>query len=510
MRLSKLLVSLSDYRVDGSANTNVSSITADSRKVKKGSLFIAVRGLTTDGHDFIEGAIAKGAVAVVGQKPMASKFLNNKITYIRVKDSRSALGILAASWYGNPSQKLKVIGVTGTDGKTTTANLIYWILKSSGKRVGLVSTISAKIGNREYDTGFHVTNPDPIPLQKFLSEMVKEDCEYAVLEVTSHGLDQERVAGVRFEVGVLTNITREHLDYHKTFSNYRSAKAKLFRDVKYAILNKDGLNFEYICKQLPKSSKKISYSLTKEDADIYAPNIKEADDKTVFSAKFKGQTFKGEMGLFGNYNVSNALAAVGAGLVCGISVGKSLLAISSFKSLTGRLEKIENSKGFDVYVDFAHTPNALKEVLTVLKKGTGGRLIAIYGCASERDIKKRTLMPKVSLGLADISVFTAEDPRNEPIENILKEMEEAAKKFGGKKLVESGANIGNSRFISIPERGEAISYSIQKIAQKGDTVVVCGKGHEKSMAYNGIEYPWSDQEAVKIALRGGVKKIIRN
>ena len=362
----------------------------------------------------------------------------------------------------------------------STSNLIYWILKKAGKKVGLISTINAKIGDEEYDTGFHVTNPEPVLLQELLAEMVKAKCEYAVLEVTSHGLDQERVSGVNFDIGVLTNITHEHIDYHKTFENYARAKGKLLKDVKFAVLNDMNVSSKAIGKYINKKAKVIKYNFGKLDVEF----------NNIIKKRFSE-----------NYNWENATAAIETARIFKVKDKDIIDAINTFPNLPGRMEEIKNSRGIRIYVDFAHTPNALENVLSVLKKQKGdGKLIAVFGCAGERDIEKRKMMPEISIRLADISVFTAEDPRNEKIEDILEVMKKAAEEAGGKE---------NENFYSIPDRGEAIYFAVNKIAKKGDIVVICGKGHERSMAYNGVEYTWSDQEAVKMCLRGFIKQILR-
>ncbi len=472
----------------------VRGITDDSRKVKKGFLFVAIRGLTFDGHKFISQAIGNGAKIIIGEDNLKL----GDVVYIKVSDSRKALGGLASAWYGDPSRKLKVIGVTGTDGKTTASNLIYWILKTAGKKVGLVSTINARIGNKEYDTGFHVTNPEPLLLQKLLFEMVKKKCEYAILEVTSHGLDQERVVGVKFDIGVLTNITHEHIDYHKTFRNYRDVKAKLFKNIKLGILNKDDKSFKFMSTLVKQSGKVLSYGVG-SDSNFKAYGLENSKDGVSFKLENDGEKYDFEMQLLGNYNVSNALAAIAVARILKISWRNTQKAVENFKPLIGRLEKIKNSRDFKIYVDFAHTPNALEKVLTLLReRREKGRLIAVFGCAGERDIEKRKLMPVVSIKLADISIFTAEDPRSEKIKDILKVMVNSAEKIGGRE---------NVNFYRILERGEAIYFAINKIAKKDDIIVICGKGHERSMAYNGVEYPWADQEAVRMALRGRMKEI---
>jgi len=430
---------------------------------------VAVAGLTVDGHQFIPEAISRGVTIVVGEKKPRKAWLD-KVTYIKVPNSRQALGLLASAWYGHPSKKLKVIGVTGTDGKTTTATFIYWILKEARKKVGLISTVSAKIGEKEFETGLHVTSPEPLKLQEFLAKMVEEKCEYVVLEVTSHGLDQERVAGIKFDIGVLTNITHEHLDYHKSWQAYRRAKAKLFEGVSLAILNKDDKSFDYISRFVPKKRKIVSYAL-KEAADLNLEDV-------VLSGKSK---------LLAEYNLANALAAVSVTRELGVSEKDIKAALSSFKLPTGRLEKINEGQDFDVYIDFAHTPNALEKVLSHFKKKTKGKLITVFGSAGERDKEKRFLMGEIAARLADVSIFTAEDPRTEDIHKILDQIAQGAKKAGGV-------------FICIPLRGEAIVYGLS-IARKGDIVVIAGKGHEKSMSYDGVEHPWSDQIITRDALR---------
>lgn len=462
--------------------TEIKGITDNSRNVKKDFLFVAIKGLTVDGHDYIPKAIASGAKVIVGTKDLKL----NGVKYVKVKDSRKELGILASKWYGDPSKKLKIIGVTGTDGKTTTSNLIYWILKTAGKKVGLISTINAKISGgtstkrssvREevFDTGLHVTNPEPLLLQELLNRMVKEKCEYAVLEITSHGLDQERVAGIKFDTAVLTNITHEHIDYHKTFKKYVETKGKLFKNINNAVINANNNSPDLILPYVNKKAKVFLYLYEKLDQKI---------EDTV-NKRFPE-----------NYNKENATAAIATCRIYGVAKNEVISAIKSFPSLSGRMEEIKNKKGIKIFVDFAHTPNALKRVLTVLKKP--GKLIVVFGCAGERDIQKRKMMPKISVKLADISIFTAEDPRSENVEDILKVMADTAKENNGKE---------NINFYVLPERGEAISFAINKLAQRGDTVVICGKGHEKSMAYNGVEYPWSDQKAAKLALDGKIMKI---
>lgn len=404
--------------------SNYKGITDDSSKVKTGYIFVAIRGLEHDGHNFIKDAIKNGATLIIGEKDV--QFRN----YIRVKDSREALGFLASAWWSNPSRKLKIIGVTGTKGKTTTCHIIEHILCSLGKKVGILSSISVP--------GLHVTTPDPVFLHKKLAEFVKEGKEYVVIEVSSHGIAQKRIAGIKFDVGVLTNIAPEHLDYHKTFSEYKRVKMSFVNSCPNKVI-------------MPK------------ETDI---NI-----------------------LPGLYNNLNAEAAVQAVEKLGIKRSEAIKTLLSFKFPEGRLMEVPNKLDVDVriVVDFAHTPDSLEAVLTHLKKETKGKLISVFGCAGERDSRKRFKMGKISAKLADFSVFTAEDPRTENLFKILSKISAGARKAGGSEGVD---------FVRIYERGEAIVYALS-MAKAGDTVALLGKGHETSMSFDGWEHPWSDRKVVE-------------
>jgi UDP-N-acetylmuramoyl-L-alanyl-D-glutamate--2,6-diaminopimelate ligase len=378
--------------------------------------------------------------------------------------------VLANLIYGFPSRHMTVIGVTGTDGKTTTVNMIYRILKAAGKKVSMVSTINAEIAGKSYDTGFHVTNPDPMMLQKFIQMASKAGEEMLVLEVTSHGLDQYRAWGVKFDIGVITNITHEHLDYHKSWENYFQAKSKLIKNVRVAVLNRAEKHFGRL-KSLT-NGKVVSFGLTKQ-ADFYPLK------------------FPFKLMLPGEYNILNALAASAVAVECGVDSKIIKNTLEKFTSLEGRMNEIENNRGIKIIVDFAHTPNALKEALQALKPQTKGRLIAVFGSARARDIEKRALMGEISARFADISVITAEDPRGE-LEKINAQILEGAQKASGV--------LGKNVFIE-GDRQKAIDLAINQLAQKGDTIGIFGKGHEKSMNYDGkVETAWSDHAAVKKSL----------
>lgn len=397
----------------------------DSRKVKPGYTYVAIRGQNFDGHDFIEEAVKNGAAEIVSERPLPSGTwkLPKGVKYTKVDDSRKALGELASKFYGEPSKKLKLIGVTGTKGKTTTCHLIYHLLTKLGKKAGIMTSVTMG--------GYHITSPDVITFHSLLRKMVDDGCKYGVIEVSSHAIDQKRIAGAKFDITVLTNIAPEHLDYHKTFEVYKKIKMSFLNSGRIEVVS-------------PKST----------TLDILP-------------------------GVFNNLNAETAVEVAGE---LGFSRADALKALQSFKLPQGRLEKIDNNKGINIYIDFAHTPDSLKEVLTYLKGKTKGKLISVFGCAGERDHVKRSKMGKISVGIADYSIFTAEDPRHESIFDILKSMRKSVKNF--------------KKFICIPERGEAIVYALS-IAKKGDCLAILGKGHEKSQSYEGFEHQWSDQEKVR-------------
>lgn len=394
-----------------------------------------------------------------------------------------ANAFLATAWYGFPASKLTVIGVTGTDGKTTTSTLIYHLLKSSGEKVALISTVGAYVGSREIDTGFHVTTPSPWLLQKLINKISSAGAKYLVLEATSHGLDQHRLYGTNIKIGVLTNITHEHIDYHKSYKNYVIAKAKLFENVNTAILNKKDESIKILKNLIDNSVKIIEYDTHTIDGKM----------RTAINKRFPE-----------NYNQLNATAALLAVKEFVSNENKLSSAFVTFPGIPGRMEEIKNNKGIVAIVDFAHTPNALKNVLETLKDKLkkGSKLIVVFGCAGERDVKKRTLMPAVSIPLADYSVFTAEDPRHEDLDEILAVMAESAVKSGGmEQTVEDYKNKSHKHvFFRVNDRKSAINFAVRKLAKSGDIVVICGKGHEKSMAFGSDELPWSDKEVLSSSL----------
>lgn len=384
--------------------------------------------------------------------------------------------------YGFPSRSMKVIGITGTDGKTTTTELIYHILTVAGKKVSMISTVKAMINGKEYDTGFHVTTPTSSLLQKFFSIAKAGGSEFMVLEVTSHALDQKRVSGVKFDVGLITNISHEHLDYHKTFEEYVKAKAKLLNKTRVSILNIDDKNFEVLKNY--SSGKIVTFGLKK--ADVTPQNA----------------TY--ETTLIGEFNTYNILASIAVARVFGVDEESIKKGIKTFKGIQGRMEEVKTDKNFKIIIDFAHKPNALESALKTLKAITENRLIVLFGSAGLRDRDKRPMMGKIAGKFADIAVITAEDPRTEDVREIIDAIARGAKSEGmieKKRKKEKKNTIDQNKvFYKIPDRQEAINFAIRDLAQKGDIILLAGKGHEKSMCYGKTEYPWDEFKAVKKAI----------
>lgn len=501
MRLSRLRSALPHSAQTQGGDPDVLTIDADSRKVQRGSLFVAIPGVEVDGHRFIPQAAERGAVAVVYSDAGWDETLRRwpQVAAVRVADSREALAYLAAAWHGLPARALRVIGVTGTDGKTTTVNLIGAILSAAGIPTSLISTVNARIGDREYDTGLHTTTPDAPDVQRYLAEMVAAGSRYAVLEATSHGLAQHRVTACEFDVAVVTNITHEHLDYHGSYEAYRDAKARLFWALsqshrkpdtpKVAILNADDSSYEFL-RQIP-ADIRLAYSIRPDAADVHARDVRHSPQ----GLSLRVATPVGEIvirsPLVGMYNVQNILAAVATAVSQGIDLDTIRRGVESLRGVKGRMEIMDEGQDFAAIVDFAHTPNALQRVLETAKSLYPGRVIVVFGSAGLRDRQKRALMGHVAGRLADRIVITAEDPRTEDLNAIMEEIAQACRAEG---------RVEGRDFWRIGDRAQAIQFAIA-LAEAGDVVIAAGKGHEQSMCFGTVEYPWSEHEAMRTALR---------
>lgn len=493
--LKQLIQQIGLRTSDTDGDVLITGIALDSRRVRPGNLFVALSGGNADGHAYIAEAVGQGAAAVVGSKPITGV----EVPYFQVGNGRWALAQLAAAFYDFPVRQLTVIGVTGTDGKTTTANLIYHILRSAGLRAGMISTVNARIGEEVIDTGFHVTTPEAPDVQRYLADMVAAGLTHVVLEVTSHGLKQRRVSGCEFDIGVITNITHEHLDYHGTYEGYRASKARLLTELAYtptknhhpprfAVLNRDDASFEYLNEITEVAS--ITYAVHAA-ADLRAANITHSWRGLAFDVSGKSRQFPVSSSLVGQYNVYNCLAAIATTVEgLGISPEAAQEGIAALKSILGRMEVIDLGQDFRAIVDFAHTPNALKRALETVRQLSTGRVIAVFGSAGLRDRAKRRMMAETSAEMADLIVLTAEDPRTESLDKILAEMGAGAESRGG---------VEGKSFWRIPDRGEAIRFALS-LAQPEDVVMACGKGHEQSMCFGETEYPWDDRIAMRAAL----------
>ncbi len=505
--LKKLVAALPRAKVRGDTGVPIQAITPDSRRVTPGSLFVAYQGVAVDGHDFIPQAIDNGAAAVVAEK----KIRRLPVPLVVVPDGREALAYLSAAWHGYPARELTVVGVTGTDGKTTTCNLLHSILATAGRRAGLVTTVNAVIGERVLDTGLHTTTPDAPDVQRYLAEMVQTGLEIAVLEATSEGLAQQRATACDFDVAVVTNVTHEHLYFHGSLKAYQKAKALLFEHLaaghrkpgvpKVAVLNADDDSYRYL-HRIP-ADRQLTYSIEGAHqggiADVVASGIRRSPADTRFVVRLGSPQavqsplvdFELRTTLVGDYNVSNILAATAAALALDVPVPAIQQGVWDVQGIVGRMERLDEGQAFTAIVDFAHTPNALERALETASTLTEGRVIAVFGCAGERDVKKRAWMGEISARLADVTVMTAEDPRREPLDAILDEMARGAEG--------AGAVLGET-YYRVPDRGEAIQFAVD-LARPGDLVITLGKGHEQSMCYGTVETPWSEHEALRAALR---------
>jgi UDP-N-acetylmuramoyl-L-alanyl-D-glutamate--2,6-diaminopimelate ligase len=485
-------------------DVQISGISIDSRTVKPGHLFVAMQGGSLDGHDYIQSAIANGAVAVVGEKEVARL----SVPYIRLSSARQALTWMAGSFYLWPSRRLTMIGVTGTDGKTTTSNLIYHILKAAGLKGGLISTVNAVIGDEVLDTGFHVTTPDAHDVQFYLAKMVEAGLTHVVLETTSHAWQQHRVDACEFDIGVVTNITHEHLDQHGSYENYRAAKARLFASLdvtrekaqgnpRLAVLNRDDSSFDFLNWSF--TGNKKSYG-QHNDAEVRAVDVLHTPSGIEFTAHSGDFTVPVKSKLIGGYNVSNCLAALTA-TIYGLGIPPEIAAqgIAALEEIPGRMERIDLGQNFTAIVDFAHTPNALKVALEAGRAisplpAVGvrekSRVIVVFGSAGLRDKAKRRMMAEIGAQLADLCILTAEDPRTESLDGILDEMAAGARSGGGHEM---------ESFWRIPDRGKAIRFAMS-LAREGNVVLVCGKGHEQSLCFGAKEFLWDDRIAVRAAL----------
>jgi UDP-N-acetylmuramoyl-L-alanyl-D-glutamate--2,6-diaminopimelate ligase len=437
--------------------------------------------------------------------------------------SERGLAWLAAAWEGFPAQALVMIGVTGTDGKTSVVNLLFPILQAAGLKVGMISTIKAVFGNEEEPTGLHVTTPEAPAVQRYLRRMVNAGISHVILETTSHGWAQYRTGAIHFDIGIVSNIQHEHLDYHGSWEGYLRAKARLFESLKLplpnlpigsakakiqyrvAVLNRDDLSYPHL--QPIAGREMIDYGI-QNPANVMANNIEYTASDTSFAITMHRKLYQYAEGdpippapprpikisseLVGEFNVYNMLAAATAAHALDLPHGAIKKGLESVKAISGRMQRIDEGQHFMVVVDFAHTPNALVQAIVAARGMTDGRVITVFGSAGKRDVQKRRIMAETSARDADLTILTAEDPRTESLDDILAMMAEGAASQGG---------VEGQTFWRMPDRGEAIYFALGLATQPNDLVLICGKGHEQSMNFAGTEYPWDDRDATRSALK---------
>ena len=481
MKLSDLLKNIVTISIIGDAECDIKGVNIDSRKVADGHLFIAMRGTQVDGHKFIPKAEELGAAAILCEQLPEEK--KQGVTYVQVADTEDVVGQVATTFYGNPTSKLKLVGVTGTNGKTTIATLLYNMFRKMGHKCGLLSTVCNYVEGEAYPTDH--TTPDPIELNELLGKMVDAGCEYAFMECSSHAIAQKRIGGLTFAGGIFTNLTRDHLDYHKTLENYRDAKKKFFDDMPknaFAITNADDKN-GMVMVQNTKATVK-TYSI-RTMADFHAK---------IIECHFEGMYLEvngKEVGVqfIGKFNVSNLLAVYGAAVMLGKDPENILVTLSTLKSVAGRLEPIRSAEGVTALVDYAHTPDALENVLNAIHEvmeGKSGKIITVCGAGGNRDKGKRPLMAQEAVKQSDRVIITSDNPRFEEPQDIINDML-------------AGLNAQQMKsVVSIVDRREAIKTAVM-MAEKGDVILIAGKGHEDYQDVKGTKHHFDDREEVRKA-----------
>jgi UDP-N-acetylmuramoyl-L-alanyl-D-glutamate--2,6-diaminopimelate ligase len=478
MRLKELLKNIKPTQVVGDENTDITGVNIDSRKIKQGHLFVAMKGTQVDGHQFIPKALDLGASAILCEDLPAE--LKENVTYIQVASTEDAVGKVATIFYGNPSEKLKLVGVTGTNGKTTIATLLYNMFRKLGYKCGLLSTVCNYIEGEAIPADH--TTPDPIELNALLSKMVEAGCQYAFMECSSHAIHQKRIGGLKFAGGIFTNLTRDHMDYHKTVENYRNAKKAFFDGLPksaFAITNADDKNGMVMVQNCKAQIKTYS---TRSMADFRAH---------ILECHFEGMYLEidgHEVGVqfIGKFNVSNLLAVYGAAVMLGQKPEDILIALSTLKSVSGRLEPIQSPEGYTAIVDYAHTPDALENVLKAIHEVLNGKgkVITVCGAGGNRDKGKRPLMAQEAAKQSDKVIITSDNPRFEEPQDIINDMLAGLDKQQMKKVV------------SIVDRREAIRTACM-MAEKGDVILIAGKGHEDYQEIKGVKHHFDDKEVVK-------------
>lgn len=478
MKLQDLLKNVDVIEITGENNPDVDNINTDSRKVGKHGLFIAIKGVQVDGHQYVANAIESGATTIVYDESLEVQ--EKGITYVKVAHSADAAGKIATLWYGDPSSKLKLVGVTGTNGKTTTATLLYKLFRKLGYKAGLLSTVANYVNDKAYHATH--TTPDPLSLNEMLANMVDAGCEYAFMEVSSHAIHQKRISGLTYQGGIFTNLTQDHLDYHGTMAEYLKAKKMFFDDLPqeaFALTNMDDKNGMVMLQNT--KAKKYTYSV-RSLADFKARIIEKHFDGT--SIEINGKEV--QVQFVGVFNVYNLLAVYGASVLLGQDSDRILLELSTLKPVAGRFETIRSSQGFTAIVDYAHTPDALTNVLDAIHEVLDGqgRVITVVGCGGNRDRTKRPIMAREAVRLSDQVILTSDNPRYEEPQAIINDMADGLNSVQMKKT------------LCIVDREQAIKTACT-LAKEGDVILIAGKGHEDYQDVKGVKHHFDDREIVK-------------
>lgn len=480
--VSRLAQAVVGARLMGPTDVVVTDIVYDSRKARPGAMFVCWKGAHYDGHAFAAEAVRNGAVALLCERSISALA---HIPQVIVPDTRQALGHLAAAFYGYPSHRLQLIGVTGTNGKTTSTYLIKGVLEAAGIKTGLIGTIANLIGTRAIPT--ERTTPEAPDIQRMLATMLDEGCGACTMEVSSHGLALNRTAGSRFAIGVFTNLTQDHLDYHTTFEAYRDTKAQLFHEVTdAAVINADDPHAEYFIKA--SSASVVRIGVKQQDAEVRASEIKVMPSHVAYLAHTPDATFPVRLALTGMFNVYNSLGAIGVGYKLGVDPDQIVSGLAKVQ-VPGRFERVSGDHPFAVIVDYAHTPDGLENVLRTARALTRGRVIVVFGAGGDRDRTKRPLMGRVAAELADVCIITSDNPRSESPEDICREIEEGVRAVGGPP----------QGYTTIIDRREAITQAVA-MANAGDLVLIAGKGHETYQETDGVKVHFDDREEARRAL----------
>jgi len=488
VKLKDIVFKINKEEIKGSTDIEIENVCYDSRKTRKNCLFVAIKGFKVDGHKFIPDAYAKGARAFVVEKEIP--FFPDA-TLIKVASSRKALAEISNIFYGYPSRKLRLIGVTGTNGKTTITYFLQSIFQEKGVKTGRISTINYDLGGEIYPA--IATTPESLELQEFLHKMLNNKVKYVFMEVSSHSLVLHRVDGINFNWAIFTNLSPEHLDFHHNMEDYFRAKLTLFERMPpegKVLINTDDV---YGNRIIGRTHCRIVTYGVKNSADYRATNIKIDKEKTRFQVEIDGRNEDFDIFLPGFHNVYNALAAIGLAREEGIDINLIRRGLRLVKRVPGRLERVDNKANFNIYVDYAHTPSSLEQVLISLKKTARGKLIVVFGCGGDRDPYKRPVMGKIAFNIADYTVITSDNPRSEDPESIILEIERG--------MIKEGARKGKDYSIFI-DREEAIKFALGKLKDE-DTLLVAGKGHERVQIFKDKVVPFDDREVICKLLREG-------